>query len=119
MKLLLILAILMRTLPSFANSTLDCSTFFEDGSTEQGGGSYYIKINQNSFSVWHTPYQGQDDVLPDTHEVDLIKLKTRNKRLKLYVAQKGEAKFEYVSVGEMGVLDVIWSWGGSRTYKCE
>lgn len=118
MPLFLILTILMHALPSFANSSLDCSKFFEDNGTEQGGGYYYLKINRDFFSVWHKPYQGQNDSSPATHEVDLIKLKTRNSRLKLYVARKGKVKFEYVSVRNMGVLDITWPTGSS-SYKCE
>jgi hypothetical protein len=122
MHLLLILS-LFYTIPLFATSTtLDCSHFFPDGETEQGGGHYFIRVNAEKLTLWHQPYQGQYDgsdnvrsAIPISH---LKKIMTPTSYIKLYTGSSEGMMFEYVSIGEMGVLDVqMGKW--SRTYKCE
>lgn len=122
MRLILILS-LFYTLPVFAtNTTLDCSHFFPYGETEQGGGHYFIRVNAEKLTLWHQPYQGQYDdsdnepsATPVSHLKNIV---TPTSYVKLYTGSSEGMMFEYVSIGEMGVLNVqIGKW--SRAYKCE
>lgn len=127
MRLLLILSTFF-TFPVLANKTtiLDCIYSFADGSSQQGGGNYFIKAENDKLEVWHQPYQGQNDE-SEEFRCHLEKLKTSTSSIKLYTCfylYTGSGKdetteFEYASIGTMGVLDVRWNGKWFETNKCE
>lgn len=127
MRLLFIICIFF-TLPVFADTTtiLDCIDSFADGSSQQGGGNYFIKVENDELAVWYQPYQGQDDV-SEEFICNLEKIKTSTSSIKLYTcsypytgSDKDETtEFEYASIGTMGVLDVRWNGEWFETNTCE
>ncbi|HXH75441.1 MAG TPA: hypothetical protein VNJ08_10780 [Bacteriovoracaceae bacterium] len=98
---------------------LDCSHFFEDDSTEQGGGDFYIKVKKHVFEVWLDPYDEEDESNPSILEATLKLVPSKTKTLKLYSDTKSSVTYEYVKVGDtnFGVLDMK-SARWTRTYKC-
>ncbi|WP_408098015.1 hypothetical protein ACJVC5_03570 [Peredibacter sp. HCB2-198] len=109
---------LLISFSSFAdNNTLECETNFEYDSSEQGGGFYFIVKENDSFSLWHEPYQQQNQETQSRLLTTLKKVEAPSQYFQLYFGQRGDNYYEFVSVGEVGLL--IEKWGDwVRSWEC-
>ena len=117
MRFIVILSMLV-SLSSYANSvTLECHNNFEWDSSQQGGGFYFIIKNNDSFSLWHEPYQQQNREDPARQLSVLEEVDSPSHYFKLYAGRKGDNHYEFVSLGEVGLL--IEKWGDwTRSWEC-
>lgn len=114
MKIFFVMLVSVFSLSSFASTRMNCPYILPDGSTEQGGGSYYALIKNDKVEVWHDPYQESDTNHPQRKIDVLKKIEIRNLGMEVYAANG----IEFIKIRDVGILN-FQGTAWSRTYSCE